>query len=37
MNFITKKADPLVILDDPFIKRNWAHIESVILCTLRTN
>ena len=29
MNFITKNADPLVILDDPFIKRNWAHIESL--------
>ena len=29
MNFITKNADPLAILDDPFIKRNWTHIMAL--------
>ena len=29
MKFMTKNADPLAILNDPFIERNWAHIESL--------
>ncbi len=29
MKFITKNVDWLVILNDPFITRNWAHIESL--------
>ena len=29
MHFITKNADPIAILKDPFIERNWAHIESL--------
>jgi len=31
MNFITKNAEPFKILDDPFIKRNWEHIESLAM------
>ena len=29
MNFITRNVDPLVILNDPFIKRNWTHIMAL--------
>ena len=29
MEFITMNADPLVILRDPFIERNWGNIESL--------
>lgn len=29
MNFITKNADPIATLKDPFIEHNWAHIESL--------
>ncbi len=29
MKFMTKNVDPLAILNDPFIERNWAHIKSL--------
>ena len=29
MNFLTESADPLVILKDPFVKENWAYINSI--------
>ena len=29
MNFMTRNVDPLDILNDPFIKRNWTHIMAL--------
>jgi hypothetical protein len=29
MKFISKNVDWLVVLNDPFVTRNWAHIESL--------
>ena len=29
MNFLMESADPLVILKDPFVKENWAYINSL--------